>query len=175
MASGRPRKLGAARFKGGKIKPPTLEQMIRAQQTAANAEKATVLAQPHRRGDADARLECALGRFVIAHRMDSGCYTAGQHYAKLRRQWLAAMGAPLPDRLSGSGADIDMEVVRRWRADLNDMEDTMLRCGVAGLGWVVAIACDGIDMAIDHPASAMTVAALHALAIVTGDVKPPRY
>lgn len=171
--AGRKRKEGG-RERSGRLQRPTLAQQIAAKIATEDAEKVVVLAQPHRRGERGQLAESALGRFVNRCRLDRECYDAGVKYAVLRRQWRAAIGAPMPDRLSGKGADIDMDVVHEWRARLNDMEDAMMRCGVAALGWCVELACDDRDMPPGHPSEDATACALKALAVETGLLAPRR-
>ena len=173
MARGRKRKEGI-REKSGRLQRPTLAQQIAAKIEAENVEKIVVLAQPHRRGERDQKAESALGRFVMRRSLDAECYQAGLQYAALRRQWLAAVGAPMPERLSGKGADIDMDVVRAWRARLNAMEDAMMGCGVAALGWCTALAGDDKDIPAGHPSEDAVACSLIALAVEIGMLSPRR-
>lgn len=171
--AGRKRKEGR-REATGRLQRPTLAQIAAAQKSAQDIEKVVVLAQPHRRGSHDPLTECALGRFVLRHRLERRLHDAGQEYATLRRKWLAAWSAPLPDTIKGSGGDIPLEMVQGWRIRLNELEDVMMCCGVAAQGWVIALACDGQDMPQGHPSERDTVDALLALAVELGMLSAKR-
>ena len=171
--AGRKRKEGR-REASGRLQRPTLAQIAAAQKSAQDVEKVVVLAQPHRLGNADAFAECALGRFVIRLGLERRLHDAGQEYATLRRKWLAAWSAPLPDKMAGKGGDIPLETVRGWRSRLFECEDAMMRCGVAAQGWVIALACDGQDMPPGHPSERDTADALLALAVELGMVSGKR-
>jgi len=172
--AGRKRKEGA-RWPSGQLRRPTLAERLAAEIATADAEKVVVLAQPHRRGERDQKAESAIGRFVMRRRIEDECFTAGLRYAQKRRMWRAVKGAPMPDRLSGSGADVSADVVDGWRKELDSMEDAMLTCGVAAFGWVETLACDDRDMPVGHPSEDDTVRALRALAVERGLIAPRRY
>lgn len=171
--AGRKRKDGR-REASGRLQRPTLAQIAAAQKSAQDVEKIVVLAQPHRRGSHDPLTESALGRFVIRLGLERRLHDAGQEYATLRRKWLAAWSAPLPDTIQGSGGDIPLETLQGWRARLNECEDAMMRCGVAAQGWVIALACDGQDMPQGHPSERATADALFALAVELGMIAARR-
>ena len=138
--AGRKRKPGT-RERNGRLKRPTLAEMIAREQEARDIEKVTVLAQPHRRGDTDPWCASALGRFCIAYRLRRECYDAGLIYASMKSKWLAAVGAPRDVRMGGSGRDIPAKIVHGWAARIAAMEDAMMRAGgVAGLGWIEELA-----------------------------------
>lgn len=136
---GRKRKIGE-REASGKLLRPTREQMEIARRSASDAEKVIVLMQPHRNGDTSQLRGSALGRFVSDHRLDTLLYDAGQEYAVLKSKWLSAWGAPRDERMGGSGRDIDMDVVNAWGTRISEMENAVIRFGVAALGWVEELA-----------------------------------
>jgi len=174
--AGRKRKEGR-REASGRLQRPTLAQIAAAQKSAQDVEKIIVLAQPHRRGSHDPMTESALGRFLLRMGTDNRpLFDAGQDYAKLRAKWLSLWSAPLADRdaIAGSGGDVDMATQREWLAKLGKLEDAMLQCGVAGLGWVESLASDNKDMPVGHPAERETLCALNALAVELGIVAPKR-
>lgn len=171
--AGRKRKEGR-RETSGRLQRPTLAQIADAQKSAQDAEKIVVLAQPHRRGSHDPLTECALGRFVLRLGLNRRLYDAGLEYATLRRKWLAAWSAPLPDTIQGKGGDIPLETVQGWRARLNECEDAMMCCGVAAQGWVIALACDGQDIPHGHPSERDTGDALLALSVELGMLSAKR-
>lgn len=170
---GRKRKEGA-RWPSGQLRRPSLEQIAAAQKSAQDAEKVVVLAQPHRAGNTSDLCADALGRFCLRLKCDRTLYDAGHDYATLRRKWLAAWSAPLPDKMAGKGGDVPLETVQGWRARLNECEDAMMRCGVAAQGWVIALACDGQDMPAGHPSERDAADALLALAVELGMVAAKR-
>lgn len=53
------------------------------------------LAQPHRNGSSDPKLESALGRFCAQQRLGEHCYTAGIEYRNVVREALNAQGLPV--------------------------------------------------------------------------------
>lgn len=136
---GRRRKTGI-RETNGKLQRPTLAQMVAAQIAAADAEKAVVLAQPHRRGDKSYLRGSALGRFVDDHKLRIELYDAGNAYGTLKNKWLAAIRAPRDVRMGGSGRDVDMTIVNAWGARAFEMESAIMRSGVAAVGLVEDLA-----------------------------------
>lgn len=132
---GRRRKTGI-REANGQLQRPTLAQMVAARVEAADAEKAVVLAQPHRRGDKSYLRGSALGRFVDDHKLRIELYDAGNKYGALKNKWLAAIRAPRDVRMGGSGRDVAMEVVNAWGVEIFEMELAIMRAGVAAVGLV---------------------------------------
>jgi hypothetical protein len=105
-----------------------------------------VLAQPHRRGNRSQNRSTALGRFVEDNGLRPEFIRAGEFYGSLRKKYDAAIGAPMPDRHGGSGADIPMETVHRWRDQLFSLELAMIGAGVAALGNVEWLAVKDLDL-----------------------------
>ena len=106
-----------SRFPCGKKRRQTLQQ---AQNEATDRERrrivATVASQPHRRGFPDPTAQiigCAVGRFVIRHKMAVIIVDAAEAYATARRKWRAAKGVPSELRIGGNGGDFDPETVRK--------------------------------------------------------------
>jgi hypothetical protein len=111
------------RYPSGQIKPTVLEQIEEAERRAADQEKATVLAQPHRRGERSALAESALGRFVLGQRLSHDCYVAGCGYAELVFRYYRAKGIPCPVRLNvGSGAGPADDTVEKWERRIDHVE-----------------------------------------------------
>jgi hypothetical protein len=129
----------------------TVAQIEAAERAREEHEMAVVLAQPHRCGSRSQARATALGRFVEDNKLRSEFITAGEHYASLRRKWAAAKGAPMPDRLGGSGADIPADVVARWGDQIFALEAAMLRAGVSALGAVEWLAYQGLDLPRNTP------------------------
>jgi hypothetical protein len=170
MPRGRPRKKDAERYPSGQLKrPTTIEQMAAAEKAREEAEMVTVLRQPHRIAFGRSQMaECALGRFVLKHRLRSELFQAGDAWANTKRKWLSVKGAPLPDKPGGTGADVPSEIVDKWAAEALEGEQAMMRAGgPGGLLSVVWMAFDGFDFApgadVGH-----AMAALMALAVATG-------
>gem|GEM_PF-3052193 len=160
--------LPVSRYPSGRLKKPrTLEKIAEAERRAAEANMQTVLAQPHRRGNRSQLAENPLGRFCLEHRLDRALYDAADVYGTLRRKWQAQSGAPMPDRLggTGNGADVSLEDWERWGARIREWEREMTRAGGKhGLDCVVALLFDKPEpsLRIKPPAA---IAALDALAI----------
>jgi hypothetical protein len=172
MRAGRPRKFGE-RYPSGQLKRPNaVQQIAEAERTRADQEKIVVLAQPHRRGEQSQLAGSALGRFILKHKMRSECYDAAEQWAIVKRKWLSAMGARLPEKIHGTGADIPMELVNSWRDQDYDAQQAMLRYGGPdGLLSVTWMAFDNFDFA---PGADPVLAqrALLALAVFMGQISP---
>lgn len=134
MRTGRPRLQNVERHPNGSIKRTgkfkrTSERIADAQRAAEESEMAVVLAQPHRRGNRSQLMESPFGRFCVFNDLDRELFDAGEAYASMRRQYQSAVNCPMPDRLGGSGADIETEQVRKWRELLGAWEREMLDAG----------------------------------------------
>ena len=155
------------RFPCGKKRPA--QRIADAQKAAEESEMRVVLAQPHRRGSRSQLAECPLGRFCLEHKLDRELFDAGEAYATLKRRWLAAWDTPLPDRLGGSGGDIDKETLDRWRELITAWEGAMLDAGgYHGRLTVIALAFDRVQVKV-YPIEAK--AALTALARFQGRIQ----
>jgi hypothetical protein len=84
VPSGRKKRSGAREANG------RLKRIKAAQRDATAIEKRDVLAQPHRHGDLDQRLESPLGRFTLRQHLRPEIFDAGVEYGHLARVWLAA-------------------------------------------------------------------------------------
>jgi hypothetical protein len=172
--AGRKRKQGEREPNGQlRRRPTTVAQIEAAQRAQEEAEMAVVLAQPHRRGSRSQNRATALGRFVEDNGLRPEFIQAGEHYGSLRRKWAAAKGAPMPDRLGGSGRDIPAEVVKRWGDQVFELEAAMLRAGVAALGAVERLAYQGFDLPPNTPKQD-AIDGFMALAVELGLVEPRR-
>jgi len=106
----------------------------------------TALNGPHRRGNADTLLECPIGRFVVSHGLARELAEAALIYADVRGKWLAAICAPTPDRIGGSGADPDEELVLNWDKNLGEWRRVILdAAGKRGRDQIHLMVFDLID------------------------------
>ncbi|WP_457797618.1 hypothetical protein [Methylocystis sp. S23] len=145
-----------------------MQQIEEAERIAADRERQTALAQPHRRGERSELAESAIGRFVLKYKIRTECYAAALRYCEKKRKWLAAVGAPLPDRLGGSGGDIEFRKVREWAETILEWETAMRDAGgSSGLLSVVWMALHGYDLPPGASVSA-TKGALMALSVACG-------
>lgn len=167
--AGRKRKAGD-RYPGGQLK-----QLVDADRRRREGEMATVLAQPHRKGNRSQLAESALGRFVESNKLRSELYDAALRWAEARQKWVGAAGAPrlkTAERVHGSGNDVDMQVLRKWRERDMEGRDAMRRAGGEdGLRAVVRLAADGLDLA-PHTPAAPVIDALLGLAVDVGLLPP---
>lgn len=162
--------LPETRYPNGRLKKPrTLEKIAEAERAVAEANMLTVLKQPHRRGNRSQLSENPLGRFCLEHRLDRALYDAADAYGTLRRKWQAQAGAPMIDRLGGTGTgEVTLEDWERWGARIRDWEREMQKAGGKdGLACVVSLIFDrpGPSIKIKPPAA---IAALLALAKAMG-------
>lgn len=172
MPAGRPRKAGE-RYPSGQLKRAnTVQQIAEAERARADQEKIIVLSQPHRRGEQSQLAGSALGRFVLQQRLRVECYDAAERWATVKRKWLSAMGARLPEKIHGTGADIPVELVNSWRDQDYEAQQAMLRYGgPEGLLSVTWMAFDDFDFAPGAD-PAKTCRALLALAVYMGTISP---
>ncbi len=119
---GRARRNGV-REQNGRLQRPTAAEREAARLRREAGERATVLAQPHRRGNTDQMCSSALGRHVLDCRLRRELYDAGEEYASTTRRWRAAKGVPEPfiAGAKGNGAGASDEAVERLSARLNAM------------------------------------------------------
>lgn len=145
-----------------------LNEISRAQ---ADEMMSVVRNQPHRKGEASPLAESSLGRFVLLYRLDHALFDAGMQYARVRGQWLAAMGAPRDERHGGSGNDLPLETVWKWRDDVAEWRREMARAGGKnGAASVEYMVCDNMDFAGHMFETRHTIDALVALAKAMGKV-----
>lgn len=172
MRSGRPRKTGE-RYPSGQLKRPnTVQQIAEAERARADQEKIAVLSQPHRRGEQSQLAGSALGRFILKHKLRSECYDSAEQWAIIKRKWLSAMGARLPEKIHGTGADIPLELVNSWRDQDYEAQQAMLRYGGPdGLLSVTWMAFDDFEFAPGADA-VLAKKALLALAVYFGQLHP---
>ncbi|MFN7610398.1 MAG: hypothetical protein ACK5QX_05595 [bacterium] len=124
------------RERNGRRKRPTTKADIEAAQRAAEErQKATVLAQPHRRGNTDQKCVWPLGQFAILCKArgnwDEALYHAGNEYSALVRRWRLAKGIPDPSagKARGTGKDTDPDVIVRLEAQWRDAESYVKTMG----------------------------------------------
>ena len=79
-----------------------VNRMTPAEQREQEEVMAVALAQPHRQGNQDPRLESALGRLCAAHRLGDHCYRAGVEYRNIVLESLRAQGLPVLGWAPGS-------------------------------------------------------------------------
>jgi hypothetical protein len=135
----------AERYPNGRLKRPTVEQLKQLEAERYRENMQQVAIQPHRRAfrdPLDPRLENALGRFCVLHRLRGELYDAGNEWAEIRRSWNAAKGAPSEVRLGhgGSGAGPSDATVARWGRMLQDIDEALTDVNAATL-WAVRRLC----------------------------------
>ena len=89
----------------------------------------TALNGPHRRGNSDPLCECPIGRFVLRFSLARELAEAALIYADVTGKWRAAITAPTPDRISGSGCEPDEALIRKWEDNLRDWRRAMTEEG----------------------------------------------
>lgn len=84
----------------------------------ATAEKEQVLAQPHRRGEIDQRIENPLGRLTLKHKLDRAYYDAGLTYGSTVRHYYVAHGVQIgfSEGRGGSGLGVRPGMAKRGLA-----------------------------------------------------------
>jgi hypothetical protein len=116
----------------GKLQRPNAQQRRDLARIKNMVEIDGVCMQPHRRGADDPShkwLECALGRYCLAHSLHHALFSAGQDYAALIRRWRAAKGVPTEDRIGvgGSGVGPSPRTVAKWEAEIEAIEQMLMR------------------------------------------------
>lgn len=157
------------RYPCGKIKKTrNIQQIAEAERALQEAEMQVVLAQPHRQGNRSQLAESPFGRFCLEHKLRSELYDAGDAFAALKRKWRSAWGVPSPDRLGGSGSDVDMEDIKKWEKLLSEWESEMLREGTyPGRLSVLSLLFERPEPSVKiYPE--LAIRALYALAIYQG-------
>jgi hypothetical protein len=127
-----------------------------------------VLAQPHRRGNADPRCASVFGRFCLRLKLRSELGDAGEEYAATVKRWRAAKGIPTPfhNEASGSGRGAADLTVATWQRQMLAMERAMMDAGLKALLAVKQLTLDGNELAMDQDAAG--VEGLMALAVHLG-------
>lgn len=135
------------REKNGRKQRPSAAEIAAAQKEAeANALHQVVglvLNQPHRMGDNDQRLHCALGRMCKRLKLRDELYRAGDEYAALVRRWLIAIGGIRPEGHKASGnsqEEITREIADKLTARLDEADAVLKRSGA--YPWVRHICVD---------------------------------
>lgn len=128
--AGKKRKFGA-REPSGKLQRPTAAEREAARLRREAGERATVLAQPHRRGNYDQLCASALGRHVLDHGLRRELYDAGEEYAETARRWRALKGVPVGLQAvgAGSGGEVADEAVIRLSKRLDEMRKAIVANG----------------------------------------------
>lgn len=144
-AVGRKRKSGV-REPNGRLQRPSKEEREAARLRREAGERATVLAQPHRRGNYDQLCASPLGRHVLDAGLRRELYDAGEEYAETVRRWRAIKGVPvgLSNIGAGTGGEIADETVKRLCKRLQDMRQAIVTNG----GPATLCALDRV--ALDH-------------------------
>lgn len=127
---GRKRREGQ-REPNGRVQRPTAAEREAARLRREAGERATVLAQPHRRGNYDQLCVSPLGRHVLNSGLRRELYDAGEEYAETVRRWRALKGVPVSLQAigAGSGREIADETVRRLCARLEAMRAAIVTNG----------------------------------------------
>ncbi len=169
--AGRKRKTGQ-REPNGRLQRPSKEEREAARLCREAGERATVLAQPHRRGNYDQLCASALGRFVLNHKMRRELFEAGEEYAGTVRRWRAAKGIPEPflNSARGNGVGPSDEAVERLEQRVTAMRSCVAReSGVQALKWLDVVVLD--DAEIPGAVGCHAVGSLTALAEHLGMIK----
>ena len=128
-------------------------------------EISLVRGQPHRRGDVSTLAESPLGRFVRDYGLPRECVAAGQEYAELRKRWRVIWGAREDEKRDGSGGDVPMESMVKWRKLIDEWNSAMIDAGGRdGFSAVDRLAVDGLEL---RPSDVR----LDAIAALTGLAK----
>ena len=144
------------------------ERQNKANAMRAEEAQSVVLAQPHRRGNADVLCESPLGRFVLKYALPRELYEAGLLYATTRRMWLGGCWkAPIDEKHSGSGGDISEELSRKMRDDSKQWFIAMKEAGDWDGAMAVQTMADGYDPRADIIVM-NAIKALRALGKITG-------
>ncbi len=130
----------------GRPQRPSAAERQAARLKREQGERATVLAQPHRRGNQDQLCASPLGRHVLDCRLRRELYDAGEEYTETTRRWRAAKGVPVGLIVvgAGSGRELSDEVVLRLQSRLNAMRKAV----IDGAGESALSALDRV--ALDH-------------------------
>ncbi len=163
------------RYGNGRLKRPTIEQLkqIEAERYRENMQQAAQ--QPHRRDfrdPLDPRLESALGRFCVRHRLRGELYDAGNEWAEIRRSWNAAKGVPSEVRLGGggSGQGPSDATVARWGRILTDIDEALYEVNAATM-WAARRLCID-DVAPSREFEPYAIRGLSVVAVALGRVEP---
>lgn len=128
----------------------------------ADLEQSIVLKQPHRRGEKSPLAECAVGRFVLAQKMDTEVFDAALQFQRRRTIYRAVVGAPRIDQVAGSGSSVDgpdQETVARWREEIELVEEAVEE-QAGKLGMLI------IDRLVDRDLDVKHMTALGKIALV---------
>lgn len=142
------RKTGS-RYPCGKLKRPTMAQLKEVEAERYRENMQQVSQQPHRRDFAnplDPRLESALGRFCVLHRLRGELYDAGNEWAEIRRSWNAAKGVPREVRAgsAGSGQGPSDATVTRWKRLLDQIDEDLYEANAATMWATRRLCIDGV-------------------------------
>ena len=159
---GRKRKSGA-RQPDGRLRQPSRKEREEARKRKEFGEKHVVLAQPHRRGDADQRCGSAFGRFCKRCAVNAAGETAAAEYEGLVRRWRAARGVPTHLRLGlgGTGEGPSEASVRVWGARILRYDRAMAQASFEGWLALKQMLLMDYDIGLDQaPAALLALAAL---------------
>lgn len=165
------RKLGE-RWPNGKLKQPSREQREYYQKRLDEQEKATVLSQPHRRGDTHQWRESVFGSWLLDNGLQNRgeLYDAGIAYASLSKKISSIWGGPKIENVSGNGGDVPSELSLKWKQEKLSLESVAKRAG-NHLG-LVGIEQLTIDHTLTRVDRTLIILALNAMAIELGLIKP---
>lgn len=131
------------REKNGRRKRATRTEIAEAQKRAEQKEQDQVLSQPHRRGDGDQRLHCALGQACKRLKLREELYRAGDEYATLVRYWRVSIASIASQGHTASGIPtepITRELADKLTARLEAADNVLKRSGA--YPWVRHICVD---------------------------------
>lgn len=136
-----------------------------------------VARQPHRREFDDPRsplVGCAIGRFVMRHRMAREVIASAEVYGDTKRKWLAAKGAPGEVDMGGNGGDWDEAAVRKFFEVFKAIESSVATvAGMNALSLIEAAAVRDFDIPENFHAANVR-RGLEEMAYCTGHLERPR-
>jgi len=152
MATPKRKRKPGLRQPNGRLRLPSKTEREDFAKRMERVEMATVLDQPHRRGNIDQGCESALGRFFLRHkRLRVELKDAAEHYRETKRRWRAAWGAPTLERIEGgSGLGPSDATVKKWERDIMEMEHAMIRSSQYGVGPFQWLVLESIDTTKDY-------------------------
>jgi hypothetical protein len=148
-----------------------LKQASKSDKTRHEEATAVVLAQPHRKGDADPLMESAVGRFCKRMKCRKELYDSAIDYLNKRIWWGVAVGRPRGlENVSGrGGSGPSDETVRSWLSDYMSIDRELMRGrrGYERFNLFYRLVVEGIDIEPGEH-DQLIVSALHIAAVQSG-------
>jgi len=142
---------------GRKQRPTTKADIEAAQRAREEAEKATVLAQPHRRGNTDQRCENNAGRYMMHLQQHSSwqpqCQDAYDELRGIVRRWRNLKGLPDPETSryrEGGAGDVDEALLNRLHGRWQDAIHHVFNMAGDQEGTIVQSLCENYKAPPPH-------------------------